>query len=132
MGGMVMSEDRYEKGIEEMRRHLGVLADGYVESIREVSPLFAKVNVEFAFGDIYGHESTLDERTRELVTVGALTVQGFSLPQLKIHVESALRVGAKKEDIAEVITQMIPYCGFPAATNALMAAKEVFREKGVL
>lgn len=131
MGGMV-SEDRYEKGIEEMRRHLGVLADGYVESIREVSPLFAKVNVEFAFGDIYGHESTLDERTRELVTVGALTVQGFSLPQLKIHVESALRVGAKKEDIAEVITQMIPYCGFPAATNALMAAKEVFREKGVL
>ena len=127
-----MSEDRYEKGIEEMRRHLGVLADSYVESIREVSPLFAKVNVEFAFGDIYGHESTLDERTRELVTVGALTVQGFSLPQLKIHVESALRVGAKKEDIAEVITQMIPYCGFPAATNALMAAKEVFREKGVL
>ena len=127
-----MSEDRYEKGIEEMRRHLGVLADSYVESIREVSPLFAKVNVEFAFGDIYGHESTLDERTRELVTVGALTVQGFSLPQLKIHVESALRVGAKKEDIAEVITQMIPYCGFPAATNALMAAKEVFKEKGVL
>ena len=127
-----MSEDRYEKGIEEMRRHLGVLADGYVESIREVSPLFAKVNVEFAFGDIYGHESTLDERTRELVTLGALTVQGFSLPQLKIHVESALRVGAKKEDIAEVITQMIPYCGFPAATNALMAAKEVFKEKGVL
>jgi len=115
-----------------MRRHLGVLADSYVESIREVSPLFAKVNVEFAFGDIYGHESTLDECTRELVTVGALTVQGFSLPQLKIHVESALRVGAKKEDIAEVITQMIPYCGFPAATNALMAAKEVFREKGVL
>lgn len=127
-----MSEDRYEKGIEEMRRHLGVLADSYVESIREVSPLFAKVNVEFAFGDIYGHESTLDERTRELVTLGALTVQGFSLPQLKIHVESALRVGAKKEDIAEVITQMIPYCGFPAATNALMAAKEVFKEKGVL
>ena len=115
-----------------MRRHLGVLADSYVESIREVSPLFAKVNVEFAFGDIYGHESTLDERTRELVTLGALTVQGFSLPQLKIHVESALRVGVKKEDIAEVITQMIPYCGFPAATNALMAAKEVFKEKGVL
>lgn len=127
-----VSESRYQKGIEEMRRHLGVLADSYVDKIKEVSPLFAKVNVEFAFGDIYGHESTLDERTRELVTIGALTVQGSSLPQLKLHVEAALRVGAKKEDIAEVITQMIPYCGFPAATNALMAAKEVFEDAGVL
>ena len=119
--------DRYQIGIEEMRRHLGPNADKYVEAIREVAPLFAKVNVEFAFGDLYGDKNNpLDQKTRELVTVGALTVMGHALPQLKLHIECALRCGASKEEIVAVITQMLAYCGFPAATNAILAAKEVF------
>jgi 4-carboxymuconolactone decarboxylase len=121
--------ERYQKGIEEMRKHLGEKADEYVKEIAEIAPLFAKVNVEFAFGDIYGDKnSLLDQRIKELCTITALTVQGYSLPQLRIHVECALRCGAKKEEIVEVITQMIPYCGFPAATNALMTAKSVFEK----
>lgn len=121
--------DRYEKGIKSMREHLGVKADEYVQAIRDIAPLFAKVNVEFAFGDLYGDEnSVLDQKTRELATIAALTVQGFSLPQLKIHIEAALRCGASKEEIVEIITQMIAYCGFPAATNAILVAKEVFIE----
>lgn len=120
--------DRYQKGIESMRKHLGPKADEYIEAIREIAPLFAKVNVEFPFGDLYGDEnSVLDQRTKELATIAALTVQGFSLPQLKVHIEAGLRCGATKEEIVEVITQMIAYCGFPAATNAIMVAKEVFR-----
>lgn len=119
--------DRYEKGIQSMRKHLGDAADQYVEAIREVAPLFAKVNVEFAFGDLYGDEdSVLDQKTRELATVAALTVQGFSIPQLKVHIDAALRCGATQQEIVEIITQMIAYCGFPAATNAIMAAKDVF------
>ncbi len=68
----------------------------------------------------------MDAKTRELCTVAALTVQGFALPQLKIHVEAARRCGASCEEIVEVITQMIAYGGFPAATNPLMTAKAVF------
>ena len=45
---------RYEKGMQEFKKHLGEKADEYIENIAEISPLFAKVNVEFAFGDIYG------------------------------------------------------------------------------
>ena len=75
-------------------------------------------------GDI---ESVLDIKTRELCTIAALTVQGFSLPQLKIHIEAALRCGATQAEIVEVITQMLAYGGFPAATNAIMVAKEVFK-----
>lgn len=119
--------DRHKKGIELMRKHLGPAADKYVEAICEVVPLFAKVNVEFALGDLYGDEnSVLDQKTRELATIAALMVQGFSIPQLKVHVDAALRCGASKEEIVEIITQMIAYCGFPATTNAIMAAKEVF------
>ena len=125
-----MSEDRYKKGIEEMRRHVGKDADKYVEKIRDIAPQFARVNVEFAFGDLYA-DDVVDQKTREVATVAALTVQGFSIPQLKLHVEAALRCGATQEEIVEIITQMLAYCGFPAATNAIMAAKEVFNSGNI-
>lgn len=118
---------RYERGMEEMRRHLGPLADTYVERIRAIAPEFAWVNVEFPFGELYAR-SVVDARTRELCTVAALTVMGFALPQLKLHIDAALRCGATREEVVEIITQMIAYIGFPAATNALMTAKKVFAE----
>ena len=101
-----MTTERYQKGLNEMRRHLGPDADKYVAAIGEVAPLFSRVNVEFAFGDIYGDENNvLDQKTKELVTLGALTVLGSALPQLKLHVGCALRCGATKEEIVEVIGQ---------------------------
>ena len=48
------------------------------------------------------------------------------MPELKVHVVGALKTGSSKAEIPEIIIQMIAYCGFPAATNALHAAKEVF------
>lgn len=122
-----MANKLYRKGMEEMRKHLGPEADHYVENIREISPEFAKVNVEFPFGELYTRD-ILDDKTRELCTVAALTVQGFAMPQLKIHVHAALNCGASRKEIVEVITQMIAYCGFPGATNALLATKDVFAE----
>ena len=70
-----MTSELYQKGMAEMRRHLGPAADAWVKSIREIAPEFAKVNVEFPFGELYTRE-VLDDKTRELCTVAALTVQG--------------------------------------------------------
>jgi 4-carboxymuconolactone decarboxylase len=113
--------------MEEMRRHFGPEADTWIKGIREMAPEFAKVNVEFPFGELYARD-VLDDKTRELCTVAALTVQGFALPELQVHVKGALNCGASRAEVVEVITQMTAYCGFPAATNALMATKEVFAE----
>lgn len=55
-------------------------------------------------------------------------MQGFSFPQLRIHVKAALRCGASREEVVETITQLIASRGFPAATNALLTAKGVFDE----
>ena len=115
----------YRRGMDELRKHLGPMADAYIQKIKALAPEFAWVNVTFPFGELYARD-VLDAKTRELCTVAALTVQGFALPQLKIHVEAALRCGASRDEIVEVITQMIAYGGFPAATNALMTAKAVF------
>ena len=119
--------DKYNKGMNEMRKHFGEVADTWIASIKEISPEFAKVNVEFPFGELYTRD-VLDDKTRELCTIAALTVQGYALPELKVHTKGALNSGASREEILEVITQMIAYCGFPAATNALMAVQEVFNE----
>ena len=124
---MDKNSTRYKKGMEALKRHLGSDAEKYITAIEEVAPLFAQVNVEFAYGDIYNDEQrVLDDKTKELVTISALTAMGNALPQLKLHIEAALRCGASQKEIIEVITQMLAYCGFPSATNAIMVAKEVF------
>ena len=46
--------------------------------------------------------------------------------------KGAINTGSTREEILEVITQMIAYCGFPAATMALLEAKEAFDELDVL
>ena len=116
---------KFNDGMKEMRKHFGKVADSWIGSIREISPEFAKVNVEFPFGELYTR-SVLDDKTRELCTIAALTVQGFSIPELKVHTVGALNCGASRDEILEVVTQMLAYCGFPAATNALKAVNEVF------
>lgn len=123
-----MVSERYRKGLAEMRRHLGLPeADQYLAKINEVSSEFAKVNVEFPFGELYPRD-VLDDKTRELCAVTALTVLGHALPELRLHVKAALNCGASRAEIVEVITQMIAYCGFPAATNALLTVKESFEQ----
>ena len=110
-----------------MRKHFGGAADQWIKKINAIYPEFAKVNVEFPFGELYRRD-VINDKTRELCTVAALTVQGFALPELKVHIKGALNTGSSKMEILEIITQMIAYCGFPAATNALLAAQEVFDE----
>jgi 4-carboxymuconolactone decarboxylase len=118
----------YQRGMTEIRKQLGPMADAYIQRIKALSPEFAWVNVTFPFAELYTRD-VIDIKTRELCTVAALTVQGFSLPELKLHIDAALRCGNSREEVVEIITQMIAYCGFPAATNALMVAKAVFEER---
>lgn len=115
----------YQRGMAEIRKQLGPMADTYIRDIKALAPEFAWVNVTFPFAELYTRD-VIDLKTRELCTVAALTVQGFSLPELKLHIKAALRCGASRAQVAEIITQMIAYCGFPAATNALMTMKAAF------
>jgi 4-carboxymuconolactone decarboxylase len=66
----------------------------------------------------------LDVKTRSLCTVAALTALGR--PQVAKHIRAALANGASKTEVAEVITQMAFYSGWPTAGAAARAAREVF------
>jgi len=68
----------------------------------------------------------LDFKTRALCTVAALVDSGR--PQVRGHIKAALAAGWSRQDIADLITHIAFYTGFPSAGNAMRAAKEVFAE----
>lgn len=119
------NNERYRRGWERLREVDGQAGEKVIESLRDIAPDFARMLIEFPFGDIYSRPG-LDLRTRELAVVAALTALGNAAPQLKVHLHAARHVGCSEQEIVEVIMQMAVYAGFPAALNGLFAAKEVF------
>ncbi len=99
-------------------------------AIDDIAPDMARFVVEFPYSEIYTRPE-VDLKTRELCTVAALTVLG-TIPQLKDHIGAALNVGNSPTEIVEIIMQMSAYAGFPKAINGILAAKEVFKDKGLL
>ncbi|MCQ0969808.1 carboxymuconolactone decarboxylase family protein [Paracoccus sp. TK19116] len=85
--------------------------------------------MEVWFGRTFNRDG-LDSRTRLLVTIAALTVQGaHAEPQLRLSIRHALEAGATPREIAEVIWQMGMFGGVPAMQKALQVAQAVFDEQ---
>ena len=83
----------------------------------------------FITGQMYAREK-IPHTTRQLITVAALTVLS-RLDELRLHIQAALNVGCKPEEIAEVIFQTAIYGGVPATNSALKTLKSVLEEKGL-
>ncbi len=118
---------RYETGLAMLDRIDGAGGRHVVDALWDIAPDFGKYLVEFPFGDIYSRKG-VDLKTREIATIAALAALGNAGPQLKIHLRACLNVGCSKTEITEILMQIAVYAGFPAALNALFAAKEVFEE----
>ena len=83
----------------------------------------------FITGQMYAREK-IPHRTRQLVTVAALTVLS-RLEELELHMHAALNVGCTPQEIAEVIFQTAIYGGVPATNQALKTLRSVLEEKGL-
>ena len=125
-----MESDRYKIGLEKYKELFGEQGKMVIDAISDLSPDFAKLTIEFPFGDVISRPE-VDLKTRELATVAALTAMGTAAPQLKVHINGALNVGCSPHEIIEIIFQMSLYAGFPAALNGLFAAKEIFDERNI-
>ena len=123
-----MSSDRYERGIEKIKEVDGEAGATIIEGLKDIAPDLARYVIEFPFGDIYSRPG-LDLKSREIAAVAALTALGTATPQLKVHINGALNVGLSRQEVIEIIIQMVVYAGFPAALNGMFAAKEVFQER---
>ncbi|MGE0269117.1 MAG: carboxymuconolactone decarboxylase family protein [Candidatus Omnitrophota bacterium] len=125
-----MTEDRYKKGLATLDKINSEAGERILNLLKDISPDMAKFVIEFPYGDIYSRPG-LDIKVRELITIASLTTLGYAKDQLKAHVSNAVNAGCSKEEIVETIMQMSVYAGFPAALNALFAAKEAFNSMDV-
>lgn len=120
--------DRYRRGVDIIQQlSSGSLEQFLTSRLAEVAPDFARMAIEFPFGDVYSRD-TLSFRDRELVAIAALTAVGHAQPQLRTHVVAALQLGITKAEIVEVIMQTVIYAGFPAALNALSDCHDLLAE----
>ena len=94
--------DRVELSREKYRMLFGDFPD-YSENLDQE---FMDILQRFVFGEVF-HQGNLEDKTRELITIAVLT-SGQLLPQLRVHVEAALRIGVTAEEIKETIYQSAP------------------------
>lgn len=120
---------RYARGYAKLQEIDGQAGERVIAALADIAPDFARLLIEFPFGDIYSRPQ-LDLKSREIGVVAALTAMGNAQPQLKVHIHGALNVGCSRDEVVEIIMQMAVYAGFPAALNGLFAAQEVFAERG--
>lgn len=121
--------ERYERGLRKLEEVDGKAGTEVLAVVQEICPDMARYLLEFPFGDIYSRPG-LNLRDREIATLGMLAAKGDALPQFKVHVRAGLHVGLSRAEIEEIIIQTAVYAGFPAALNALFAAREVFEAEG--
>lgn len=90
------------------------------------APLFARLNDDVLFGEVWSRENKLSSRDRSIITVTALMSQGICDSSFRFHLESAKRNGISQNDIAEILTHLSFYVGWPKAWAALTMAKDVW------
>ena len=93
-----------------------------------VSPDLFELVFGFAMNDVLARPG-IDLKTREMLTVAALTTMGTAPQQLEFHIRAAMNVGVSREEIIEIILQMAVYGGVPAFMNGISAAKKVFADQ---
>ncbi|MCJ1899034.1 MULTISPECIES: carboxymuconolactone decarboxylase family protein [Paracoccus] len=115
---------------QEMARAFNPALEHFdMRAMEKLVPTIPADMLEMWFGKTFNREG-LDAKTRLLLTIGAITVQGaLAEPQLRMTVRQALAAGATKREIAETIFQMSMFGGLPAMQKALEIAQSVYAEE---
>lgn len=75
------------------------------------------------FGDYYTRKG-LDYKQREMITFCFLLAQGGTEPQLTSHAAANILIGNDKAFLIKVISQCLPFIGYPRSLNALRCVNE--------
>ena len=120
--------DRFEKGLAVRRSIFGA---GHIDAMREAAPENQKHIQQYLSDNCFGDFLTrgvLDVKTRELVTFSLLVSLGGCEPQVKGHIAGNANLGNDKAVLLAVVTQLLPYIGYPRTLNAIGCLNEVLPE----
>jgi 4-carboxymuconolactone decarboxylase len=102
------------------------------DQLGNFAPKFAELNDDVLFGEVWSRTDKLGLRDRSLVTITSLISQGITDSSLTYHLQSAKNNGITRMEIAEILTQIGFYAGWPKAWAAFRLAKDVWSEDTVL
>ncbi len=121
--GTVTVEDRVEKGEQAQVDIFGEHMRGFSSSGPEESRHINRWLSGNCFGDYYTRKG-LDYRQREMITFCFLAAHGGCEPQLVSHAAANMRIGNDRHFLIEIISQCLPYVGYPRSLNALRCVNE--------
>jgi 4-carboxymuconolactone decarboxylase len=99
------------------------------KEIHMVAPALEHYTQDLLLGEVWKRPG-LSPRDRSIVTVAVLIARNQP-PELPFYLNRALDNGVKPGEIAEIITHLAFYSGWPNAMAAVNAAKPVFAERQV-
>jgi 4-carboxymuconolactone decarboxylase len=118
-------ETRAKKGLAVQKQIVGAdTVDAMYASAADDELHFQHFLSANCFGDHYTRTG-IDVPTRELLTFAMLISLGGCEPQAKGHVTANLNVGNGRDVLLAVITQLLPFIGYPRSLNALRVLNEV-------
>ena len=120
-------ETRYEKGLEVQKQIFGEMIDKMYNDSPKDQLHIQKYLSANCFGDYYTR-SGIDMKTRELLTFAMLISLGGAETQVKGHIQGNANVGSDKQTLLSVVTQLLPYIGYPRTLNAIKCLNEVLPE----
>ena len=114
---------RQEAGERAQIEIFGEGMKGFANSGNPETRHINKWLVENCFGDYYTRKG-LDIKQREMITFCFLSAQGGCEPQLIAHAKGNIKVGNDKEFLIKIVTQCLPFIGYPRSLNALRCIEE--------
>jgi 4-carboxymuconolactone decarboxylase len=102
-------------------------AAGVEKAYGAVSPAIVRYTNEILFNDLW-RRPDLSPRDRSLITLNAL-IAGDHAEQLPFHLNRGMDNGLTRVQIAEAITHLAFYAGWPTALSAVPVAKAVFDKR---
>nr|WP_308626949.1 carboxymuconolactone decarboxylase family protein [uncultured Eisenbergiella sp.] len=116
-------EDRLEKGNQVQTDIFGEHMKEFWKNGPEESAHINRWLADNCFGDYYTRGG-LDYRQREMITFCFLAAQGGCEPQLTSHAAANMKIGNDKQFLIRVLSQCLPYIGYPRSLNALRCIME--------
>ena len=98
--------------------------------LNDFAPKFAELNDDVLFGEVWSREDALSLKTRSIVTITALISKGIVDSSLTYHLSTARKNGVTRPEMAEILTHLAFYAGWPNAWAAFRMAKEVYAGDG--
>ena len=98
------------------------------DQLGDFAPQFAQLNDDVLFGEVWSRTDKLSLRDRSLVTITALISMGITDSSLSYHLNEAKKNGITRSEIAEILTHIAFYAGWPKAWSAFRQAKDIWAE----